>query len=154
MDKLLKSLLHEVYASRSEKDDPLQGFKFRISIPGLPDSCGFSKISGLTMEIGVTEYDEGGYDVTHKLQGKAKGGELTCEKGAFPSTQVEQVFRKALSSKERSTIVVNLLDSRGKVQRTWKFAECWCSKWELGDLDASSEDVLMETLTLQYEYML
>lgn len=147
-------VLKDVYASRSEKEDPLQGFKFRISIPGLPDSCGFQKVSGLEMEIGVVEYDEGGYDVTHKLQGKAKGGEIVCEKGMFPSTQVEQIFRKALTSKERGTVVVNLLDSRGKVARTWKLAECWCSKWEAGDLDASSEDVLTESITIQFEYML
>ena len=33
---------------------------------------GFQKVSGLTREIGVVEYDEGGYSYTHKLTGKEK----------------------------------------------------------------------------------
>ena len=152
--KVLDKLLQEVYASRSEKDDPLQGFKFRVSIPGIPESCGFSKIGGLEMEIGVAEYDEGGYDYTHKIQGKAKGGELTCEKGVFANKQVEQLFRDALTSRERCTVVIMLLDVHNRVSRTWKFAECWCSKWEVDDLDASSDDVVMEKVTIQYEHVL
>ncbi len=92
---------------------------------------------------------------THKLKGKAKGGELTCEKGMFPSKQVEEVFRNSLASDDdRCTIVVALLDAKGNVARDWKLAECWCSAWEAGDLDASSEDVLVETITIQYEYFL
>ena len=156
--KLLKQYLeeHQVHAmARTSAEDPLRGYKFRISIPGLPSSCGFKKIGGLKDEMGVIEYDEGGYDHTHKLKGKAKGGQLTCEKGMFPSKQVEEVFRNSLASDDdRCTIVVALLDAKGNVARDWKLAECWCSAWEAGDLDASSEDVLVETITIQYEYFL
>lgn len=136
-------------------DDPLQGFNFRISIPGLPNGVGFKKIGGLGQEIGVVEYDEGGYGYTHKLQGKAKVGELTCEKGMFPNSQIEDLFKDALTNPNfRKTITIELLDKTGKVARKWICAEAWVSKWEASEFDASSEDPLVETLTIQYEYFL
>lgn len=137
---------------RVTTQDPLQGYNFRISIPGVPNSVGFKKIGGLSEEIGVVEYDEGGYDYTHKLQGKKKTGELTCEKGVFANKTVENVFRNALKNANyRTTITIELLGRDNKVARKWTLAEAWCSKWEMGEFDASSEDVVVETLTIQYE---
>lgn len=152
---MFNKILKEVLAMpRTSTDDPLKGYNFRVSIPGLPSTCGFKKIAGLSAERGVIEYAEGGYEMTHKLPGRAKTGELTCEKGMFPSKQVENIFRNALKSDDRSTIVVALLDAKGNVMRDWKLAECWCSKWEAGEFDATSEDVLVETITIQYEAFL
>ena len=54
----------------------------------------------------------------------------------------------------RTTMIVQLMDRFGNVQRTWKLAEAWISKWEGSDLDATSDDVAIETITVQYEYML
>lgn len=141
--------------ARSYTQDPLQAFKFRVSIPGLPKACGFKKISGLSQEISVVEYGEGGYDHTHKLQGKTKTGELVCEKGMFPNKDVEQIFRNSMSNKDfRQTIVIELLTKTGEVGRTWTIGEAWCSKWEAGEMDATSEDPVVETLTIQYEYFI
>lgn len=81
--ELLKQYLeeHQVHAmARTSAEDPLRGYKFRISIPGLPSSCGFKKIGGLKDEMGVIEYDEGGYDHTHKLKVKQKVENLLVKK--------------------------------------------------------------------------
>ncbi len=140
---------------RTYTEDPLQGFKFRISIPGLPKAVGFKKIGGLSQEFGVVEYDEGGYNYTHKLSGKLKTGELVCEKGMFANTQIEGVFKAMVTNPhQRNTITIELLDKKGKVARKWSVAEAWCNKWEAGEFDASSEDPVVETLTFQYEYFL
>lgn len=134
-------------------NDPLQGFNFRISIPGLPNSVGFMKVSGLSQELGVVEYEEGGYKYTHKLSGKLKTGELVCEKGLFASKQLQDLFKKVVTNPhQRGTITIELLDKAGKVARKWSVGEAWCSKWEVGEFDASSEDPVVETLTFQYEY--
>lgn len=136
-------------------EDPLQGYNFRVSIPGLPKAVGFKKVGGLSQEIGVVEYDEGGYKYTHKLSGKIKTGELTFEKGMFANKQIENLFRSMVTnSATRNTVTIELLDKNGKVARKWSVAEAWCSKWEAGEFDASSEDPVVETLTFQYEYFL
>lgn len=130
-------------------------FRFRVSMPGLPAGMGFQKVSGLSREIGVVEYDEGGYSHTHKLTGKEQGGEVTLEKGMFANTDLEDIYKRSLNSPDyRTTVIIEQLDKFGKVARSWTLAEAWVSKWEGSELDATSEDVAIESITIQFEYYL
>ena len=141
--------------ARTYANDPLQMFRFRVSIPGLPAGMGFQKVSGLTREIGVVEYDEGGYSHTHKLTGKEQGGEVTLEKGMFANTDLEDIYKRSLNNPDyRTTVIIEQLDKFGKVARSWTLAEAWVSKWEGSELDATSEDVAIESITIQFEYYL
>ena len=137
---------------RVSTQDPLQGYNFRLSISGLPNSCGFKKIGGLVQELSVVTYDEGGYDTTHRLKGRKKTGELVCEKGLFPNQDIENLFKNTLMNKDyRTTATVELLGTDGKVARKWTLSEVCCSKWEVGEFQASSEGVVAGTITLQYQ---
>jgi phage tail-like protein len=130
-------------------------FKFRVSMPGLPAGMGFQKVSGLSREIGVVEYDEGGYSHTHKLTGKEQGGEVTLEKGMFANTDLEEIYKRSLNRPDyRTTVIIEQLNKFGKVARSWTLAEAWVSKWEGSELDATSEDVAIESITIQFEYYL
>jgi len=141
--------------ARTYANDPLQMFRFRVSMPGLPAGMGFQKVSGLTREIGVVEYDEGGYSHTHKLTGKEQGGEVTLEKGMFANTDLEEIYKRSLNSPDyRTTVIIEQLDKFGKVARSWTLAEAWVSRWEGSELDATSEDVAIESITIQFEYYL
>jgi phage tail-like protein len=141
--------------ARTYANDPLQMFKFRVSMPGLPAGMGFQKVSGLSREIGVVEYDEGGYSHTHKLTGKEQGGEVTLEKGMFANTDLEEIYKRSLNNPDyRTTVIIEQLDKFGKVARSWTLAEAWVSKWEGSELDATSEDVAIESITIQFEYYL
>ena len=145
----------KAHAARTTSEDPLQKFKFRVTIPGLPSGIGFQKASGLSIEVGVSEYQESGYDYTHKLPGKVKVGEVTLERGQYADTSVADLIKASLTSQDmRQTIIIQQLDRFGNAQRTWKLAEAWVSKWEASDLDASSEDVAIEKITIQHEYFL
>ena len=48
---------------------------------------------------------------------------------------------------------MNICNRFGSIARTFSFSECWFSKYEVSDLDASADDVLIETLTMQAESM-
>ena len=138
--------------ARTFTEDPLQKFNFTISIDGLPTSVGFQKIGGLSREIGVSTYYEAGYETEHKLKGRQVGGQLTCERGAFASKDLENLFTAALSNTDtRKDITINLQDRDGNIKRSWSAQECWVSKWEIDDLDATSDDVIIEKLTIEYE---
>ena len=141
--------------ARTYANDPLQMFRFRVSMPGLPAGMGFQKVSGLSREIGVVEYDDGGYSHTHKLTGKEQGGEVTLEKGMFANADLEDIYKRSLNNPDyRTTVIIEHLDKFGKVARSWTLAEAWVSKWEGSELDATSEDVAIESITIQFEYYL
>ena len=155
MTKLINLFTIRAFAARTTSSDPLQKFKFRLTIPGLPSGIGFQKVSGLSQEVGVTEYDEGGYDYTHKLPGRPKVGEVTAERGSYADNSFQNLLKKTLSNPSmRNTIIFEQLDRYGKAVRTYKLAEAWVSKWEGSDFDASSDDVAIEKITIQFEYFL
>ncbi len=156
---LLQSALSAVaitaHAARTTSVDPLQKFKFRLTIPGLPSGIGFQKVSGLSHEVAVTEYDEGGFDYTHKLPGRPKVGEVTAERGSYADTSFHDLLKQTLTNPSmRNTIIFEQLNRYGETVRTYKLAEAWVSKWENSDADASSDDVAIEKLTIQFEYFL
>lgn len=141
--------------ARSRLNDPLLKHKYLVSIPGLPTGLGFSKVSGLSSELGVVEYSEGGYDHTHKLVGKQKVQPVTFERGMFKSKELQDLYLKTLKDPNfRLTITITLQDNLGNPMRTWKLAEAWVQKWEGTDFDASSEDVAVEKITVEFEYYL
>lgn len=138
--------------ARTFTEDPLQKFNFTIAIDGLPAAVGFQSIGGLAREIGVATYYEAGYDTEHKLKGRQVGGQLTCARGAYASKDLENLFTAALSDRgARKNITITLQDRDGNARRAWRATECWVSKWEIDDLDSTSDDVIIETLTIEYE---
>lgn len=148
-------MIIKAFAARTIANDPLQKFMFRVTIPGLPAGLGFQKVGGLTREVGVVEYLEGLYTYTHKLPGREKVGEVTLERGSYASKELEAQYKKVLTDPNvRNTVIIEILDRFGNAKRTYKLAEAWVNKWEGSDLDASSDDVAIEKITLQFEYFL
>lgn len=155
MKNVLDLIAIKAFAARTTSVDPLQKFKFRLTVPGLPSGIGFQKVSGLTQEVGVTEYDEGGFDYTHKLPGRQKVGEVTAERGSYADNSFQAMLKQTLTNPNmRSTVIFEQMDRYGETVRTYKLAEAWVSKWEGSDADASSDDVAIEKLTIQFEYFL
>lgn len=141
--------------ARTVANDPLQKFKYKVNIPGLPSGMGFQKVGGLKREISVVEYHESGYSAVHKLTGKEKVDTITLERGTYADKSLENLFKKSLTDPNfRTTITISLCDKFGKVQRTWTLAEAWVTTWEGSDLDAESDDVAIEKLTVAFEYFI
>ena len=141
--------------ARTMVSDPLQSFMFRVQISGLPTGIGFQKVAGLSREVSVVEYLENMYEHTHKLPGRESVGEVTFERGMYKDKYLQTLYETTIKkNKARSTVVIQVCDRFGNVRREFQLAECWFSKYEIGDLDATSDDVIIETLTMQFEYFL
>ena len=153
--EMFNSPFLKVNALRTLEEDPLLAFCFNVQIEGLDDGIGFQKVGGISREIEVIEYFESMYEHAHKLPGRESFSEVTFERGMFKNAAMykkyEQVFKR---TNMRSTVTVLINDRLGKPRRKFVFNEAWFSKYELADLDATSSDVLIETLTLVYEEML
>ena len=129
MKNILGLVSIKAFAARTTSVDPLQKFKFRLTVPGLPSGIGFQKVSGLTHEVGVTEYDEGGFDYTHKLPGRQKVGEVTAERGSYADNSFQNLLKQTLTNPSmRNTVIFEQLNRYGETVRTYKLAEAWVSK--------------------------
>ena len=75
-------------------------------------------------------------------------------KASVGGTLVVKV-KTALAGGERKTLIIEIMNKSGTAaMKTYKLAEAWVSKWEASDLDASSSDVAIEKITVQYESFL
>lgn len=152
---MFKGIALNAMASRTIEADPLQSFMFRVSIPGLPTGVGFQKVGGLSREVEVVEYLENMYDHTHKLPGRETVSDVTFERGMYTDDYLQGIYEKVFNNNTvRNTVVIQVCDRFGKIRREFKCAEAWFSKYECADLDATSSDVIIETLTMTFEYFL
>jgi len=150
---ILNKMIMKVHAVRSVANDPLNKYKFRVTIPGLATGIGFQKVSGLKREMGILEYSEGGYSAVRKMKGKEKIEPIVLERGMFADKDLQQLYVDSLSSAtSRTTITIELLDKQDTTARTWTLGEAWVKSWEGSDLDAMSEDVAIEKIIVEAEY--
>lgn len=147
----------KAYAARTIRQDPLQSFMFRVQLSGMSGEIGFQKVAGLSREVEVVEYFENMYEHAHKLPGRESVGEVTFEKGMFPDdlTFVNE-YEKVLGTNKnecRHEVTIQVMNRFGEVKRAFTLYEAWFSKYEVADLDGNSSEVIIETLTVQFEYM-
>lgn len=153
--KFLNKFLITAHANRTISEDPLQSFLFRIQISGIPSEIGFTKISGITREVAVVEYLENMYEHAHKLPGREKVSELTCEKGVYAENALQSAYESVFNNDNcRSTVTLQIMDRFQNVRREFVLGECWFSKYEFTELDAGKDDVIIEKLTMQFEHFI
>lgn len=146
----------KAYAARTIREDPLQAFMFKVQLSGEPGELGFTKVSGLSREVDVVEYFENMYDHAHKLPGREKVGEVTFEKGMTSDLKFVTEYEKVLGTSKdecRHEVTITIQNRFGETKRKFTLYEAWFSKLEIGELDGSSNEVIIETLTVQFEYM-
>lgn len=152
---MVKSIAISAMAARTIEADPLQSFMFKVSIPGIPTGVGFQKVGGLSREVEVVEYFENMYDHAHKLPGRESVSEVTFERGMYADDYLQTLYEKVFNNNTvRNTVVIQVCDRFGAIKREFKCAEAWFSKYECADLDSTSSDVIIETLTMVFEYFL
>lgn len=136
--------------ARTMANDPIQQFRFKIEIGGV--EFGARTVSGLEKEVEVAEYAEGGYTATRKLPGRATTSVISIERGAFRDRKIAQYVQDTLTKANfRMDVVVIEQDRTGKGIRQWVCSEAWASKFTAPEKDATSSDVSVDKIELQYE---
>src|SRR5258708_30831134 len=84
----------------------------------------FTELSGLQVEMVVTDYEEGGNnDYVHRLPGRLKVGNITLKKGLTKSNEFLKWCMKAALEKpmDRRSVTVSLFDQTGHPVVRWNF---------------------------------
>ena len=132
--------------------DPYMSFNFLVEIDGLLVG-GFRKVSGLDITIDVETYREGGRnDWAHKFPGAAMQSDLTLEHGLTDIDALWQWHHDVSQGRiTRRNGTIYLLDRQRMPAMWWDFRRAYPIQWSGPQLDASSNEVAVESVTLAHE---
>lgn len=145
---------------------PLTGFHFDVTfffpeikevpIPfaGLPLQMAFKSVDGLKMTWDQKEKAEGGQNgYSHTLPGRMSYDQLTLTRGLTPANNLRTWISvmKQFSIVIPVNLTVSLLNDKHQPVVTWLVNHAVPVSWDFGGLDATSSDIVMETMTLKYQ---
>lgn len=141
-----------------QRPEPYPGFNFLIEISGLSDdgasvSGSFSEVSGLGVEITPIEYRNGSEDITvRKLPGLKKFPNIVLKRGITGDIAFWTWIADAMDGQVRRAdgSIILLDESRQEVMR-FNFQRGWPTKWEGPSLNATSNEIAIETLEICHE---
>jgi phage tail-like protein len=137
---------------------PPVGFYYKvnfISYPGKQEG-NFQDVTGISVSISPEEVREGGENqFVYKLPSPPKYSNLVLRRGMLIGSVVTEWVTKSLSTFtfKPTTVVVMLLDEKGKPLSSWKFYGVYPVKMEVSGLKAmGAGEIVIETLELAYKY--
>lgn len=133
--------------------DPYSNFNFIVEIDGIAKGA-FSEVCGLTVDVDVIEYREGGDNsgVVRKIPGRVRYFPITLKRGITQDKSLWTWFKAVVNGTvQRSNGSVVLLDSSRNAVLRWNFREAWPSKWQGPSLCGEGNDVAIEILEIQHE---
>jgi phage tail-like protein len=135
-----------------QADDYLTSYLFNLSIDGVTDTF-FQEIDGLTGQIDVLEYQEGGENtMTHKLPGATRFQNIVLRRGVTTSKAFWDWFFKAVNGDvQRKNGSILMLDYKGDTKATINFKEGFPCRWEGLKLDSRDSKLSMETLEIAHK---
>jgi phage tail-like protein len=139
----------------SNRSDPFAAFKFRVEIAGI-QRAGFQEVSGLDAGQETIDYREGS-DKTmtaRKLAGLTKFSNIVLKRGITLDMDLWEWRKLVLDGKiaeARRNGAIILMDDEGHDAVRWDFRDAWPVKWTGPSLNASGNDVAIETLELVHE---
>ena len=105
-------------------------------------------------ETEVVEYQDtvGGKIIIRKRPGRTKYDDIVLKRGLSADSAIIDWHTKVLEGAvERTNGSIVIYDNAGTEVGRWNFEAGWPSKWSASDLDAGTDDVMIEELTISHE---
>lgn len=138
-----------------DRKDPYRAFNFRIEIDSTT-VAGFRECSGLTLNTDPVEYREG-TDIllsVRKLTGLRKFTNITLKRGYTDNKELWKWYKNVQNGTEdRRNGSIVLQDELHNDVLRWNFENGWICKWEGPAMNATSNDVAIESIEICHEHM-
>lgn len=140
------------------RDDPYLAMNFLVAISGVSEDPSairgaFSEVSGVGVEIEPVEYRTGAEDITvRKLPGLKKFTNITLKRGIIGDDTLWNWVKTAMDGQVvRADLSIILLNEAREPVMRWRVQRAWPCKWQLSDLNATKNEVAIETLEICHE---
>jgi phage tail-like protein len=139
-------------AGPGERQDPFVVFRFELKIDNFP-VAGFSECGGLTLECEVQDYNEGGLNAfVRKFPGRTKQTNITLKRGIVDRQVWDWFYDQSQGTVRLRSGSILVRDPSGEnVVMEWWFDSAFPSKWVGPELNASQNNVAVETLELVHQ---
>ncbi|MDH4146855.1 MAG: phage tail protein [Acidimicrobiia bacterium] len=131
---------------------------FLVEVDGL-EIGRFTEVSGLSVEVGVDTYEEGGENgYVHKFPGRMEWPNLTLKRGVTRSDALlswlasvsGDGFSGAGNKLKRSTAAVTLVSQTGTRLRAWELEGAFPVRWKGPEFALSASDMAYEELEIAH----
>ena len=141
------------------RERPYVQFNFLVDLgDGNTDGpqAGFQEISGIGMEVTVSEYRTGNHkeNSVMKITGMNKSTDVTMKRGVIGSLNLYKWLDDIRNGNQNAlrTVTVTLMnEDHSDAVLAWKLMRARITKHTSGPLNARGTDVAMEELVLAYE---
>jgi phage tail-like protein len=135
-------------------DKYMGSFNFRISIDGVPQECSkVVSVQSVQTESELVEYQLGHEPFMRKIPGRNKFSEIEITRiyqGYDQFYNWRMMIEEGIDNLRTVNIEI-LAPDLNTVVRKMVLHNCWPSRWQLPNMDASSTEVAIETITLACE---
>jgi phage tail-like protein len=140
------------------REDPYGGYNFLVTINGVSDDGNsvkgaFTEASGLEVEVPAIEYRNGNEDITvRKIPGLKKFTNISLKRGTTGDIDFWNWILRAMNGEVlRAEGSVALLDENRDEVLRWNFKRAWPCKYAGPGLNATNNEISMETLEICHE---
>jgi len=137
----------------TDRMDPYGGYNFRVEIDGIT-RAGFKSCSGMEISQNAGTYREGTDRslIMRKIPGLVSVSDITLARGVTRDSELWQWRRKIASGVvDRRNMSIVLVDDTGNDMIRWNLRNCWPTKWTGPSLDATTDELAIETLVIAHE---
>ncbi|MCG1054785.1 phage tail protein [Mycetohabitans sp. B5] len=127
---------------------PIPTYRFTVTVG--KEQMAFSSVSGLEQSVEKIEYKDG-LGGLYQMPGQAQSVTLTLKRGVMPknSQLYDWMSSISLNRVEKKDISISLTDESGKeLLVTWNVSNAFPTKLTAPSLDATSNEVAFEELSL------
>ncbi len=132
--------------------DPYMSYNFAVEIGGVVLG-GFSEVSGLSSEINLESYEEGGLNnYVHKFPKHTTYPNLVLSRGLV-NIDLFYIWYQATSQGliQQLNGTILLLNSQRIPVMWWTFKKAYPVKWEGPQFNASNDDIAVERIELVHQ---
>jgi phage tail-like protein len=135
-----------------QRRDPYRVYNFIVEIDGISRAA-FRECSGLDSSSDPIDYREGTDGRTmRKLPGLVKHANITLKWGTTDDGSLWDWHRSVVDGTvERKNGSIVLLDDTGAEKLRWNFVDGWPTKWLGPSLNATGNEVAIESLEIVHE---
>lgn len=132
---------------------PFKKFNYKVLIDN-SEEAGFSEVSAPDISSDPVEYREGNMVgmTPGKQPGILKYSNVTLKRGTTDSQVFVNWMKSVQEGKvERKTVVITLMDDAMADVASWQLEKAWPTKYTAPDVNATSNEVAIESLELVCE---